>query len=166
MYIRALEHPHIGFTNISTLQLIQHLLTTYGRITAHSLHENDVLFRKAMDPGLPFEAFIMKIDRAVEYADAGETPYTAAQIVVNSYNLIFQTGLFPDACRKWCRQPPTEHTWLNFKTDFAEAHRDLCLTTSSTQAQGYHGANSATKNFFTDTAEKPPLPTWPLPPYR
>jgi hypothetical protein len=96
MYIRALEHPHIGFTNISTLQLIQHLLTIYGRITAHSLHENDVFFCKAMDPALPFKAFVMQIDEAVEYANAGETPYTAAQIVANSYNLIFQTGLFPD----------------------------------------------------------------------
>ncbi len=58
MYIRALEHPHIGFANVSTLHLVQHLLTTYGRITARSLHKNDTLFQKAMDPALPFEAFV------------------------------------------------------------------------------------------------------------
>ena len=153
MYIRALEHPHIGFANVTTLQLLQHLLTTYGRITAHPLHENDTFFRKAMDISLPFEAFVTQIDEAVEYASAGETPYTAAQIVANSYNLVFQTGLFPEACREWRKRPPAEHTWLNFKTDFAEAHRDYRLSVSSTQAQGYHGANAITENFLSDTAD-------------
>jgi hypothetical protein len=101
MYIRALEHPHIGFANITKLRLLQHFLTTYGCITAHSLHENDTLFRKAMNISLPFEAFVTQIDKAVECANAGETPYTAAQIVANSYNLVFQTSLFPEARRKW-----------------------------------------------------------------
>jgi hypothetical protein len=108
-----------------------------------------------MDSGLPFESFVTQIDEAVGYANAGETPYAAAQIVANAYNNVFQTGLFPDACREWRRRPNVEHIWLNFKTDFAEAHRDNRLATSSTQAQGYHGhgANSVTENFFTDTAD-------------
>jgi hypothetical protein len=147
---------YFGFANVTTLQLTQHLLATYGRITAHSLHENDILFRKAMDPGLPFESFITQIDEAVEYANAGETPYNAAQIVANAYNNAFQTGLFPDVCREWRRRPSVEHTWSNFKTDFAEARRDHRLVTNSAQAQSYHGhgaANSVTENFFMDTAD-------------
>jgi hypothetical protein len=84
MYIHALEYPHIGFANVTTLLLAQHLLATYGRITAHSHHENDILFRKAVDPGLPFKRFITQIDEAVKYANAGKTPYTAAQIVASA----------------------------------------------------------------------------------
>jgi hypothetical protein len=56
-----------------------------------------------MDISLPFEAFVKQIDEAVKYTNAGETPYTAAQIVANSYHLVFQTGLFPEACREWRR---------------------------------------------------------------
>jgi hypothetical protein len=58
MYICALEHPHIGFANVMTLQLTQRLLVTYGPLTAHSIHKNDTYFRKAMDPALPFKAFV------------------------------------------------------------------------------------------------------------
>jgi hypothetical protein len=42
----------------------------------------------------------------MDYADAGGNPYTAAQVVTNAYSIMFSTGLFPEACREWRRQPP------------------------------------------------------------
>ncbi len=55
MYIRTLEDPHIGFANVTTLMLIQHLLASYGQITEHALQANDSLFKGPMDPSQPFE---------------------------------------------------------------------------------------------------------------
>jgi hypothetical protein len=34
----------------------------------------------------------------MDYADAGDNAYTANQVVSNAYTLVFNTGMFPEAC--------------------------------------------------------------------
>jgi hypothetical protein len=89
----------------------------------------------------------------MDYADAGGNPYTAAQVVTNAYSIMFSTGLFPEVCREWHRQPPAYTTWANFKTNFAEARLDLRLAQGTTQEGGYHGANNAMDSFVTDNTD-------------
>ena len=153
MYIRTLEDPHIGFANATTLLLIQHLLATYGHITEHALLTNDTTFRHPMDPAQPFETFITQIEDTTEYAAAGNTPYTAPQVIANAYTLVYNTGLFPEACREWRRRPAGEKIWTNFKTHFSEAHNDYRLTQNTAQTAGYHSANNAMEGFVSDTAD-------------
>jgi hypothetical protein len=153
MYIRTLEDPHIGFANVTTLMLLQHLLTTYGRITEHALHTNDSVFKSSMDPSQPFETFISQIEDTTEYAAAGNTPYTAAQVIANAYTIVYNTGLFADASREWRRRPLVDKTWPNFKIHFAEAHNDYRLTQTTAQAAGYHSANNVMDDFVSETAD-------------
>jgi hypothetical protein len=152
MYIHTLEDPHIGFANVTTLMLLQHLLATYGRITKHALNTNDIAFKGPLDPAQPFETFITQIEDTTEYAAAGNTPYSAAQVIANAYTLVFNTGLFPDACREWRRRPIPEKIWSNFKTHFSEAHHGYRLTQSTAQTAGYHTANNVMNDFVSDTA--------------
>jgi hypothetical protein len=50
-------------------------------------------------------------------------------MIVNvAYNLVFNTGLFPDACRSWQSRASAAKTWAQFKIDFATAHREFRLT--------------------------------------
>jgi hypothetical protein len=42
-----------------------------------------------------------QIQDARAFAVAGGQPYGAAMIVNVAYTLVFNTGLFPDACRVW-----------------------------------------------------------------
>jgi hypothetical protein len=106
LYIRTLQHRHTGFANVTTRQQIQHLLNTYGNITPTKLAQNDIKFRTAYKPAQPIEALSSQLEDAMDYADAGGNPYTAAQVVTNAYSIMFSTGLFPEACREWRRQPP------------------------------------------------------------
>jgi hypothetical protein len=151
--IGTLQHRHTGFANVTTRQLIQHLLNTYGNITPTGLAHNDIKFRTAYEPAQPIEALFYQLEDVMDYADAGGNPYTAAQVVTNAYSIMFSTGLFPEACREWRRQPPAYKTWANFKTDFAEAHLDLRLAQGTTQEGGYHGVNNAMDSFVTETAD-------------
>jgi hypothetical protein len=153
LYIRTLQHRHTGFANVTTRQLIEHLLNTYGNITPTELASNDIKFRTAYEPAQPIEALFSQLEDAMDYADAGGNPYTAAQVVTNAYSIMFNTGLFPEACREWRRQPMAHKTWANFKTDFAEAHLDLRLAQGTSQEGGYHGANNAMDSFVTETAD-------------
>jgi hypothetical protein len=50
-------------------------------------------------------------------------------MIVNvAYTLVFNTGLFPDACRAWQSRAIARKTWAQFKLDFATAHREFRLT--------------------------------------
>jgi hypothetical protein len=63
-------------------------------------------------------------------------------MIVNvAYTLIFNTGLFPDACRAWQSRAISEKTWAQFKIDFAAAHSEFWLTNQTAQQSGFHSAN-------------------------
>jgi hypothetical protein len=63
-------------------------------------------------------------------------------MIVNvAYTLIFNTGLFPDACRAWQSRVIAGKTWAQFKIDFATDHREFWLTNQTAQQSGFHSAN-------------------------
>jgi hypothetical protein len=62
-------------------------------------------------------------------------------IVNMAYTLLFNTGLFPDACRAWQSRAIAGKTWAQFKLDFATAHREFRLTNQTAQQSGFHSAN-------------------------
>jgi hypothetical protein len=63
-------------------------------------------------------------------------------MIVNvAYTLVFNTGLFPDACRAWQYRAIAGKTWAQFKLYFATAHREFRLTNQTAQQSGFHSAN-------------------------
>jgi hypothetical protein len=55
-------------------------------------------------------------------------------MIVNvAYTLVFNTGLFPDACRAWQSRAKAAKTWAQFKIDFASAHHEFRLTNQTAQ---------------------------------
>jgi hypothetical protein len=68
-------------------------------------------------------------------------------MIVNvAYTLVFNTGLFPDACRAWQVHPEAQKTWTNFKIHFAAAHREFRLTNQTAQQSGFDSANMMIKH--------------------
>jgi hypothetical protein len=52
----------------------------------------------------PMETLFHQIKEAIELADAAAAAaYTPVHITVISYNLIFTTGMFSEACCEWRR---------------------------------------------------------------
>jgi hypothetical protein len=72
---------------------------------------------------------------------AGGQLYGNAMIVNVAYMLIFNTGLFPDACRAWQSRAIAGKKWAQFKIDFATAHREFWLTNQTAQQSGFHIAS-------------------------
>jgi hypothetical protein len=63
-------------------------------------------------------------------------------VIVNvAYTLVFNTGLFPDACLAWQSRSIAGKTWAQFKLDFATAHREFHFTNQTAQQSGFHSAN-------------------------
>jgi hypothetical protein len=72
---------------------------------------------------------------------AGGQSYGDVMIVNVAFTLIFNTGLFPDACCALQARSIADNTWLQFKIDFAAAHREFCLANQTAQQSGFHSAN-------------------------
>jgi hypothetical protein len=127
-YRNALSDKIVGYANCTSLQLLTQLLTYYTMISPTELTQNYERLNAPYDPNQPIETLFQQIQEAPAFAVAGGQPYGAAMIVNLAYTLVFNTGLFPDACRAWQSRAIAEKTWAQFKVDFATAHREFRLT--------------------------------------
>jgi hypothetical protein len=140
-YLNALSDEIVGYANCMSLQLLTHLLTYYDMITTTELTQNYERLNAPYDPNQPIETLFQQIQDARAFAVAGGHPYGAAMIVNVAYTLVFNTGLFPDACRAWKSRAIAGEMWAQFKLDFATAHREFRLTNQTAQQLSLHSAN-------------------------
>jgi hypothetical protein len=111
MYLRTLRSRITGFANVSTWQMLDHLNTTYSRLTPADLQNNDARMKADYDPNQPIQVLIDQIEDGVALASA------VPQIISVAYTLVFPTRMFTKACREWHRKPVTAQNWTNFKVD-------------------------------------------------
>ena len=123
MYLKANKQPHVGYSNRTTLVLLQHLYANYGLISQMDLDENETRMKAPYDSTTPIENLFSQIDESIEYADNGNSPFTNIQVVTNAYILVFNTGQLERACDEWDAKLEADKTWINFKTHFRAAHQ-------------------------------------------
>eukprot|EP00957_Ditylum_brightwellii_P021154 1594438-Ditylum_brightwellii.AAC.1 len=73
---------------------------------------------------LPIKHLAEQIEMAITIAGNANQPYTAAQVLSISYNLVFKTDVYKDACKEWRNKSAADKTWPNFKHHFAAAYAD------------------------------------------
>ena len=117
MCVRYLRHNYIGYGNISTWKILDHLYTMYDNIFPSDLQDNDAWLRTPYDENHLIENLRDQIEKAVSYAVAGQNPCTPAHIVAITYHLVFQTGLFLDDCKTWRQKDPSKK-YLDQLKDF------------------------------------------------
>jgi hypothetical protein len=140
-YLNALSDDFFGYANCTSLQILTHLLTCYAMIAPTELTQNYERLNTPYDPNQPIETLFQQIQDARAFAVAGGQPYGAAMIVNVAYTIVFNTGLFPDACRAWQSRAIAAKTWAQFKINVATAHREFRLTNQTAQQSGFHSAN-------------------------
>jgi hypothetical protein len=140
-YLNALSDEIVGYANCTSLQILTHLLTYYAMIAPTELTQNYERLNTPYDPNQPIETLFQQIQDARAFAVAGGQPYGASMIVNVAYTLVFNTGLYPDACREWQSRAIAAKTWAQFKIDFATAHREFRLTNQTAHQSGFHSAN-------------------------
>ena len=65
MFVRSLRNRHIGYANVTTLQILTHLYTTYAQIKPSDLDANHDRMKAPYDCNLPIETFFDQIEDAV-----------------------------------------------------------------------------------------------------
>ena len=92
-----------------------------------------------------------QIENTVKYAAAGQTLYTPEQVVAVAYQLMFQTSLFIENFKIWCRKDPADKTWTTFKILFATSHQEWRESQVTTAGASFQNANSSV--YHQDTVE-------------
>ena len=146
IYICALKQPYVLYGNVTVLQILTHLYSTYARITPGDLEQNNVLMTKSWDPNLPIEFLFKQIEDATAYADHGGAPLSPVQVVNKAYTLIYKTGLFPDDCKEWQRLAALARTWIAFKAKFALAHQEWRESQTQNAGNTYGAVNNMESN--------------------
>jgi hypothetical protein len=136
----------VGFTNISARAMLDHLFTTYGKISAGDPENNFEHMRRAWDPQQPVESLFKHIQDCADYSEAGGVIIGHPHQINVGYAKIFATGHFMSACRRWNEKPLVEKTWAQFKAHFSAAHRQhKHMQGESAATSGYHSANAAVR---------------------
>jgi hypothetical protein len=144
MYLDVLNDNMVGFANISARDIMDHLFSTYGNITAVYLEINFEHMRQAWNPQQPVESLFKQIQDCADYYEAGGVLIGHPHQINVGYFKIFVTGNFMSACRQWNEKPLAEKTWAQFKSNFAAAHRQhKQMQGESAATAGYHSANAA-----------------------
>jgi hypothetical protein len=123
MYLDILNDNMVGYANISSRDMLDHLFNTYGNITAVDLEINFEHMRRAWDPQQPVESLFKHIQDFADYSEAGGVLIGHPQQINVGYEHIFAMGHFMSACRRWNEKHTIEKTWTQFKSHFAAAHR-------------------------------------------
>jgi hypothetical protein len=124
--------------------MLDHLLETYGNITAVDLEINFEHMRRAWDPQQPVESLFKQIQDCVDYSESGGVLIGNPQQINVGYAKIFATSHFMSACHRWNGKHTIQKTWTQFKSHFAAAHRQHKQTQGESAATaGYHSANAA-----------------------
>jgi hypothetical protein len=111
MYLDVLNENMVGFANISSRDMLDHLLSTYGNITAVDLEINFEHMRRAWDPQQPVESWFKQIQDCADYSEAGGVLIGHPHKINVGYAKIFATGHFMSACRRWNEKHLIEKTW-------------------------------------------------------
>ena len=143
MFVRSLHYRHIGYTNVTTIQVLTHLYITYAQIKPSDLDANYERMKTPYGVNLPIETFFDQIEDTIEFASAGNSPFTPIQVVNIAYNVIVSTGMFQDDYKIWKRKSADQKTWAQFNIDFAIIHSDLVDSSQTARSSGYQ-ANNAT----------------------
>jgi hypothetical protein len=143
MYLGILNENMVGFANISARDMLDHLFSTYGNITAVDLEINFENMRRSWDPHQPVEALFKQIQDCADYSEAGGVLIGHPQKIQVGDAKIFATGHFMSACRQWNEKHHIEKTWTQFKSHFAVAHHQHNQIQGKYAATaGYHSANA------------------------
>jgi hypothetical protein len=105
IYLDFLNDNMVGLANIPSRDMLDHLFSTYGNITAVDLEINFEHMRRAWDPQQPVESLFKQIQECADYSEAVRVLIGHPQKINVGYAKIFATGHFMSACRRWNEKP-------------------------------------------------------------
>jgi hypothetical protein len=143
-FIDELKHDTLGSASTSCRARLDHLQSTYARITPAQLNKNEQELSREWDPSqVPIENLWIRLKECRCLAAAGHDPISKATAMRKTLNSIKQTGQFEDAVLDWPKTPEADQLYASFKVHFKTTNVK-CKQKVTAHSGGYRGANVAT----------------------
>ena len=82
-----------GHATVPTKELLDHLHSSYVKITKEDLRDNEKRTNQPYEPSSPIEVLFDQIEYAIDSAAVSKTEFKTQQIVKTSHNLAYDTGV-------------------------------------------------------------------------
>jgi hypothetical protein len=99
-FIQILEHQLFRYSQLSPLQILTHLDTTYGEVTFEDLANNLEQMNRPWDPSLPIKALWSQIQKTKNYA-AADHPITDTTAILSATQNLTNSRFFHTAYDQW-----------------------------------------------------------------
>jgi len=116
---------------------MEHIWSTYGKITTLDLTANEERMYSNWNPPTPIETLYEQLTDGQQFAMQGGETIHDSQLVRKGYEIIRRTGLFTEDCKEWRKIPEDEQTFDNFKQFFTAAGDDRRKNSATNGSSGY-----------------------------
>ena len=93
-YIYELHTILTGYMGALTIDIINHMMARYGRITAADIKMKKKSIQEPIDTSQTINIFRIIIDDGVQYYSMANTPYTPEQVLQMAYHAVSSSGIY------------------------------------------------------------------------
>ena len=132
----------LGFTNVTPLEMLQHLEDWGGDIDYINIQEMKAERDGPWDTNQHIVTYFSRVERAVKRLKEGKVTTSEVKILSNLLFQIKQSGEMEWALKEWNKKPKADRTWKNAKTHFSKEYAN-CRKHAKIEAKqaGYGSAN-------------------------
>ena len=138
LYINMLEDDMFGYANVAPRDILDHLKTTYGKLTPDDVENNRNTLTAEWNPDDPIEDLWKRITDAKRFATRAGEPITDATALRLTLMVLKRSGVFATATHKWRAKPTAEQTMANFQLHFNFENKER-IRQLTADGGGYHG---------------------------
>jgi hypothetical protein len=123
-HIAGLCDPRMGFPNVSCLDILTHLRTTYVIVTPEDLKLILKNLSRQWGPDQPLSDLWDQIKKCQDFASGMAEPISDATVLRTTIDNLEESGAFPHNMRDWRKLPIAQQTLTNLKVHFKIADNE------------------------------------------
>ena len=105
-YLAAKKDRLLGYTKVTSLDLLNHLVKTYGGYNRDDRKKNEELIMKSWDSSTEaFEIYLTKVNNCRAYAEAAGDAISDKRTVDLIISNFEKTADYPDYVKDWNKKP-------------------------------------------------------------
>ena len=163
MFISSLKDPTMGYANITTLAILEHLHTEYGIMKHSELEANRESLKAPWNPDQPLVQFWNRVAAVRTIAATNNVPIDDGATIELCKHSLGAAGVYGHALLTWETTTAAASTWPQFQAHFKRYEKARLKGLQTAQQAGFHGANL----LYTATGlpiQATPAPATPPPP--
>jgi hypothetical protein len=141
-YYQVLEDPLFAMSDVTPLDILNHLTTEYGTLSPADILKNQAKLAEAWNAESPIEDLWKKIDNVKAVAKAANAEISDGTTIELTLIALKAAGVYDHLIATWLDKPKANRTYVNFQAH-VNLQDDTRLEKLTAIMAGFHAANGA-----------------------